>query len=302
MTSEEQQPNEVSSIEAIAKIAEKRRNEIRQNVEAATVPDYLIDVQQTEASYVLDPKALPYEYVDLEKLDDSLKKLYGLQRAKALSFNQDSADDPLQQLLGPSAETQDNLRYTKGKFPLSKKDFIPIRDVVLTRERVHIVLKGDSSISDALVADVVESLWLAAGISKSWDTIRKALQLTAFGTATKLRLPVPMESFIDPRMLSFVEKDCLDGQKFAHKMGLIAAEGVQHRNQRLHCSFAVDDIRLRFSIFDAVSGLSESSQLTFTVGAKNEYGTGIYTVISELKYDLHMKAVSKLLEHMQTKP
>lgn len=278
-------------VQILSEVANKRRQLKANEIDKQGKPDFITDILQTETAFIINPSALPYKQANLNQFSDYLEKLYGL------SFKQrqkrDEEQNPLEVIFGNN-ERSDVLIFENGKFKVSNRNFIPIQKVKLTTEQVHVILGGDSSISEAIIADLVEALWASTGINKTWADIDRNVQIKSYGTATKVDFGKPLEEFLNPDFRKLLNDEFIDGKGFGKHMIPYSSVHNFNVNNKTFASFVLDDLNLLFNLFNPTSGESYQAKLQFRVLAKHEYGSGKYVVISQLPYDLHVECLQML--------
>lgn len=280
--------------EELALIADQRRERVREDLGKIAQPAYIKQVLQTEISYVIHPTALPYAQANIESFSKSLNDLYGL-HFDAEPNNEDAG--PLAHLLG--RRKPNGLEFTNGRFKISSHDFIQIKRVLLTAERIHLVLLGPSTVADVIIADVVERLWASAGANKPWDQIAPMVQIKQFGTRTDVDLGFPLESLLSDRFKNFLETTCMNGASFAKEMAPKTAVADFKTIDRIMVSYVVDDINLLFNLYDPQSGSADQVKLQIRIGAKHLYGGTVCSVITELPYEQHVLCVGALIKELK---
>jgi hypothetical protein len=283
-----------SIAEELALVADQRRERVREGIEKVSQPAYIKQVIQTEVSYVIHPNALPYAQANIESFSESLKELYGLQFDSNPTVDD---DNPLSRILGH--RQREGLRFENGRFRVSSHDFIPIKKVDLTDERIHLVLRGPSAVADAIIADVVERLWASAGANKPWDQIYPMVQLKQFGTSTEVDLGFPLEDLLSDRIKSFLSTNCLAGESYAKEMAPKLAINGFEKLDRINASYVVDGINLLFNLYDPQSGHAYQAKLQIVISAKYQYGGTTCLVISELPYEQHVQCVGAMIRELR---
>lgn len=277
--------------DGLSKIAEQRREQVRKDIQKEGLSDFIVSIHQSEVVYTLEPSSLPFKYADLDIFADTLNKLYSLNFQKQ---KKEEEENPLAALLGGQKQ-MNVLTFESGRFKTQESgDFIPIPTLRLTSEAIHVVLQGPSNAAKAILADVVEALWQSTGMPKSWSSLEKSLQLVSYGTGTKVNLGIPLEKLIHPKLAKYLEDSWTKSGGFAEKMAHQSSINNFESPKGLSVGYAVDDLNFIFNIFDPVTGDSTRAKLQFRVTAKHEYGKGIFLVVSELPFELHVKALAEL--------
>ena len=282
--------NERDIADQISQIADQRREKLRLDLEKGTTPPFITQIIQTETSYVIHPNGLPYAQSDLDKFSASLKELYGLTPVR----DDVQSNDPLSKILGQ--RSSDALEYKNGRFKVSSHDLIQIKFVRLTSERIHVVLGGSGAAAEVIIADIVERLWASAGVSKPWADLSKLVQARQYGTGTEVDLGFPLKRLLSPQFEKLIEAKFLAEGGFAREMAPKRNQQVAGRTSDVLVGYVVDEIKLLFTIVDTRSGVSERPQLRISVGNVTHYGTSNCIVISELRYEDHVKCVAALIE------
>ena len=286
---------ELETTELLREISQERREKVVDAVEGEETPDFLIKVSQTEILYTFDPVALPFKLVNFDDFSKQLKDLYSL--STDLGNQVEETDDPISVITGQKPKAN-RIRFINGKFELSNRDFIEIQSLNFTRELVHVVLKGPSTIADVIIADAVEALWKCSGASKKWEDISKSVLLKDYGTTTKVRLGVKLEEFLAPKLWSFIDNECINGSRYAVQSTPKSYLNNFNAPDEVFANCFVDDINLLFSVVDKETGASSKIKLKFSIVANSEYGSGVYGVTSELPYELHIEMLKKLQQQL----
>lgn len=276
--------------EKLAQVADKRREAARAGLEKTKVPDFILEIIQTEVQYVISPRLLPYAQADMEAFSEKLKSLYGLTRVE-----QDlSRYSNTMALLG--ADRPSALEFQNGRFKISAHDFVAIKALRLTYEGVHLVLTGPSSVADTVVPDVVEQLWDSAGVAKPWKEVEPYIQLKAFGCGTLADLGFPLTNLLSAEFRDVLDKEFIRGKQLAAAMSPLMSTDKFQVNVNQITSYVVDDINLMFNTFNPVSGQAYQVKLRLNVEARHTYGSSICEVISELPFEKHVDAIQVLRE------
>jgi hypothetical protein len=141
---------------------------------------------------------------------------------------------------------------------------------------------------------VAEIVWAAAGAQKRWDDIRNGVQLIGYGTATMVDLGVPLENVLSVAVQSFCNDHLLGGEKYALETG---RRSVRHQfgvSPTLSGIWALDEVTIKFFLFDQKTGRSESTRMDVGVTARDSMGTGRVRVYSELPFNKHVECIAAL--------
>lgn len=283
--------------DGLSQIAAQRREQARKDIQKEGLSEFVISIHQSEVLYTLEPSSLPFKYADLDSFANKLRELYSLTIQKQ---KKEENQNPLAALIGDQQQTN-VLVFESGRFKTQESgDFIPIPKLTLTSEKVHIVLQGPSNAAKAILADVLEALWQSTGMPKPWSSLEKSIQLVSYGTGTKVNLGIPLEKLIHPKFAKYLEDHWTQAGGFAEKMAHQSTLNNFQSPKGVSVGYAVDDLNFKFNIFDPVTGDSTRASLKFIVTAKHEYGKGIFLVVSELPFELHVKALAELRDFMKT--
>ena len=287
---------EATSIEVLDQLADTRREKVRNSISSINAPDHLLMVAQTELSYNIEPAALPFSQINIDEFSESLKSLYKVQPE---TIDNEPTGNVLEDML-QKRKRSNALTYINGRFEISDRDFIQIKAIRFTTQQIHVVLKGPSSVAEVIIADCLERLWACAGVNKKFEELEKFIVLKTYGTGTKVKLPIKLEDTLSQGLKNLLNNDCIDGKKYAQHSSPKSYLDDFELNDKLIANYAVDEIKIKFNIFDPVTGDHNTGQLRFSVGALSEYGTGVYHVISELPYELHMQLIEDFVSHHST--
>ena len=197
-------------------------------------------------------------------------------------------------VLNQMIENREGLSFENGRYKISTNNFIPIVRITVTRERIHVVVQGRAEVADLVVAEVAEFIWLAGGVTKTWEDIRPAVQLIAYGTGTIVNLGFPFEHLMNDRITRFIEEQMIGGKRYAADMGFVS----QRRKSptQPHMLYTLDEINILFHRFDLQTGRSEDSAFRLTVTDRDSRGTGVVLVTSELPFVEHVSCLQSLRE------
>lgn len=281
-------------LESISAVAAKRRREAAPALERS-MPEWLLEIRQTEVVYTLNPRMIPLAVTSFPVLHALLKERY------SLGFGQpDLGPIPVKSELSEAEigqallRSKKRVRFENGRFSRSPVDFDIIRSVNIDFESIHVVVGGVSEVAELVVADVAEMLWAAAGAEKRWDQLETEVQLVGYATATMIDLGISFEEFLSPQLLEFINSDVLSGSRYAHETGRKSARLQFELAPTLQATWGLDDLRLKFFLFDTATGRYETTRMDFSVLTRDTVGTGRVMVYSELPFQKHLECLEAL--------
>jgi hypothetical protein len=287
----------------LAEEAQRRREEAQKEAQREN-PDFILDVEQSEVLYTVPPRLLPLRYVDYGRLSRQLGEKWGLaidssgtrydtllvshSREQIASMTE---DEMMHSLL---RSEQPDIMFRSGKYAVSDLDFVPIRLVRLNFESVLVSVAGVSRIAEAVAEEVFETISASAGAARSWRTIEPFVQRAGYATRTKVQLGVPFEAMLGPATQTFLKEEMVAGPNYASHLGLYYSHNGLGPAPQAMTTYALDDLVLHFAWFDPQTGTSAHSDIRFSVTSKGDFRSGIVSVSSELRYDIHVECLRRL--------
>jgi len=264
-----------------------------------TVPEYVRCITSSEVMYTFRPNALPYRNISFVELREALARHYDLQpnigeimeglpdgRAGAVT------PDEIATMILRSSNTR--LSFQDGLLRMPHGRAIVIEEVLFARESLFCKVIGPSRAGDQIIYELLPMLWALAGVKRSWSEIEVYNQRVKYGTGTQVFLSDSGRGLLSAAFLKLLDDWCSqDG--LASQMGArdVLADGKPPQGATVR--FSLDELHLIFNRTAAV-GISEETKLRIGVDARNERGTGIFTVGSELPFTEHLELVKTLLE------
>jgi hypothetical protein len=294
--------DEISELSAAVEKARREGGEKRLRIPA--LPSHVLSIPHAEVAYTIEPHLLPFAQCDIKAFLSRMNEEYGVRIEPSgiahslLSMPDDKeAADTLRRLLADRDSTA-SLELAAGKFSLSPSDFVPIRKISLNSETIHVAVAGHSSIAEMIIGNVAEALWESAGARKTWDDLSKGVQMKSYGTATKVDFGIPLEKFVNRSFANFLNADCEAPDGFAAGMVARSRRDSFGRPPRAVATWTLDDLTAYVSVFNLQNGRSERSRLRLSVTSRDEEGAGIFTVISELPLEEHIRYLDALKSAM----
>jgi hypothetical protein len=284
-----------SDDDALSAIARERRAKAEQESNRVK-PSIIESVIESSVIYTFDTAAIPWGQFDILALTSQLEDMYKTHLSEGLDFspllkNSDARQlhemDPDTRLQRLALSSDAVITWSSGRFPTSRGDFVKIVTIMINYETILVAVGGQSTVAEVVAQEVLEAIWLAAGVKKKWSELEKLALLTGYGTQTRIKTPVAFESSINTAFIDYLRNNMVDGEKFAYAMGRQASD----RDGKMHASVALDTLKLRISIFNEVTGKSSTENVEFEVTRNNDYGKGKLVARSELPYDAHEKLV-----------
>ncbi|HVL93923.1 MAG TPA: hypothetical protein VM264_11350, partial [Acidimicrobiales bacterium] len=173
----------------------------------------------------------------------------------------------------------------------------PIVSVELSREVILVRVQGVSKVAELIAAEVVEAMWRSAGASKKWSEIEPHIQLVGYATGTVINLGRKFEDLLHPSISGFSSQITSETGGLAFSMGPQKGPAYQRAGTPSIASVGVatlERLSLLFQRFDLQTGQHFETNLTFSVRARGEKGTGIVYVTSELPFEKHVQLLQDL--------
>lgn len=293
--------NQKATVEALALSphGEQRREELAKRL-AVPLPDFVLSIEQAEVVFTIEPPQLPYAQADLKLLAGHMKRCYNLtfkpsKYSLALLESKDEAEmlEQARTLLQEDGESTE-IEFTDGRYVISPRDFVPIRSVTLNREAVHVSVRGQGIVAENIAKETVEALWSSTGTAKPWEDIKPFVQMISYGTATKVNLGIPLESFLSPALGNLLRTDAASPDGYARRMVGRSARDQFKPPKEAVATWTVDDITIFLHVFNTQSGRSEQSQFRLTVRTRDEEGSGIFAAVSELPLTEHIEFLERI--------
>jgi len=286
------------SLGMISEIAQQRRKEAQPILERE-LPEWVLEISQTEVAYNINPRMLPLRQVCFPRLLQTLKEEYNIEFVRPdlgplyKDITANRTDEEIGSLL---LKSQNPLQFENGRFSVSKSDFVPIGGIGINDEWISVRVHGISQVAELVVAEVAEWIWSSAGVQKRWDDIKKHIRLITYITGTVVNLGFPFESLMSDKLVGFIKSDMLAGRKYSADMGAHSQRYDFKTSPTVTSVYTLDELHILFHLSDAVTGRAESSRFRFSVLTKDTRGTGIVFVSSELTFDRHIACLQDLIK------
>jgi hypothetical protein len=299
---------DATSAQLVSQLAQEqaeRRHAEAQRAAQREHPDFVLDIERSDVVYTLPPRFMPLEHVEFDKLrrllhdkwgltlDLSSLKLDAVLGPRSIEQVAGLSEDELMQLVLRSGDP--NIAFGAGKYPVSDFDFVPVLGVRLNYESVMVKVAGVSRVAEVVAAELVEAVSTSAGAARPWSDIEPHLQRVGYATATRINLGAPFEALLSTPTRRFLDEQMIDGPRYAAHMGYYHARPRLGPPPRAVCTYALDDLSLRFAWFDPETGVSTATNMKFSVTSKADYRSGIVLVWSELPYDIHVACLEQLI-------
>nr|VFJ71115.1 MAG: hypothetical protein BECKDK2373B_GA0170837_13141 [Candidatus Kentron sp. DK] len=240
---------QADDLTAISEIAQRRRADLEEDL-SKPIPDFVIQTDQAEVMYTIEPVMLPFSQMDFQAFANRLRDRYGVKykrpqvpRSLLALGNMGDEDDETKLSAVPDLLAADmpseRLEFVEGRILIGNDDAIPVKSITMNQESVYVIVRGDSKVAEVIAKEVVEELWASTGIPRRWDRIEPMLQMVSYGTATKINFGIPLEDFFSSPFREFIESDCLAGKNFcARSVSRSARDGFlpppQDHGDRAH--------------------------------------------------------------------
>jgi hypothetical protein len=304
---------EESPANLVSRVAQssRQRQESTQREAQRERPPFILDIERSEVAYTLSPKFLPLAHIDYEAFIKLLEQKWSL----SLDVSSVKLDPTiLQRIAGEGHSTDDalggaivrhalqtgkpELSFIKGRYPLPKSEFVEIPAVTLNFETVLVSVSGISQIAEAVAQEIVELVNATAGADRRWEAVSGEVQVVGYATRTKVNLgsEAAFEHLLSPTLLTFIENHVESGEQFgAHAGGYYARNQLAPAPKPI-VSVGLDDLTLRISNYDDVTGQVRQSDLRFSVMSRSDLRSGRVSISSELPYDVHEACIEALIQ------
>lgn len=304
--------SEESPAHLVSRVAQssRQRQESTQREARRERPAFILAVDHSEVAYTLNPKFLPLAHIDSDAFMGALEKKWGLVLdpssvkldptvLQRIANEEHSTDDAFGRAVVKHAlqTSQPKLSFYRGKYPVSKSEFFEIPRVTLTYETILVSASGISQIAEAVAQEILELVNAAAGADRRWETLAGEVQVAGYATRTKVDLgsETAFEHLLSPTLLAFIKDHVEAGEQLgAHAGGYYARNQLGPAPKPI-VSVGLDDLTLRISNYDDVTGQARQSNLRFSVMTRSELRSGHVSVSSELPYDVHEKCIGGLI-------
>lgn len=284
----------------ISDLARRRRDDAEKQ-STVPPPNFVLNVERSEFSLVLDPRAVPLRYLDPEKLLSLIEAHYSaslelpdlgaLIRATSLETVQAMTYPDL--LKQAWALSEASLQFRNGKLP-TKYGFVPISSIYIDFEKVVIAVSGITSSAEAVAYEVLELMWRSAGVERKSSEIADSVRMVSYVTLTSTDFGDPANSMLGQTFRESLVEGFSRGGQFAGAFG-----PRSHRNDfkpatNVISSVTLDELHIQVSQFDRDTGASYSGLLKLSVMAKDDHGSGRMTISSHLPYEEHIALLGAL--------
>jgi hypothetical protein len=127
------------------------------------------------------------------------------------------------------------------------------------------------------------------------------INLVGYATSTRVQLDFPAERLLSSTLMDAVNDNLTGGLGLAKKIG--QERGPKRKNSETYVAVAtMENLVIEVAKFDAMTGVSYPSKVSFSVTAKNDHGTGRLRVASELKYDDHVALLDAIISQISPSP
>jgi hypothetical protein len=258
-----------------------------------------------QVSYVIDPQHLPREHANLTDLLDRLREKFSLTFDESeLRRLVGAKEATAEQLMGHFLSLDEDWDFRNGMLRVEQPTprTTPVSQLKITDEAIAASVVGSTSEADYVVQRCAEELWRSAGAeSATWKQIEEHVQLRGCKTATRVQLGLDLVDFLSEKVRKFLDASVSSASGMAVHMG---KHPVRPRASTVEGnSFVivnhVQNVSLQINLFDEVSGRSEECDLTFSVSARHEFGSGVIVVRSELDSERHTSLITKLLQALR---
>jgi hypothetical protein len=302
-----------SSAQLVSQVAQsaQQRQELTQREALRERPDFILDIEQSEVMYTLRPKFVPLGLIDYPTFAKSLYDKWGmsldlqslkvdptvLQRASEESQSQgETFENAVMKHVLQGSEPA--FGFSRGKYPVSKTEFVQILGIRLSFEAVLVSVGGIGQVAEAIAQEVLELVNAAAGADRPWKVLADEVQIIGYATRTKVDLgsASAFESLLSSQFRSFLDSQVVAGQQFGAHAGGYHARHDLGPPPDPQVVYALQELTLLVSSFDIATANSRETDFRFRVTARGDYRSGTVSISSELPYEIHEQCVGKLIE------
>lgn len=258
---------------------------------------------QAQVSYTISPTALPREHANLEQFYQKIRDRFGVtfDDSKMRGLTQ-GHEVPTVRLMRHQIENNDALIFRHGMLQLEQPArTTPVLQFGLSTESVAGSVAGSTFEAEWITQKGLEDLWSASGVTRTWGDIQKDIQLRAYLTQTRVDLGVNLLDFFSERFRKFVDKNVKERDSFGPQMGKhpIDKELLKAETGNIQVIPHVKSIGMQISLFNELSGRSETCGLDFGMVARHEAGQGFLSITTELDSANHTAFVHELLTNLK---
>lgn len=285
-------------------LARQRREEAAKQA-AEPPPNFILGIESSELTVVLDPKAVPLKYIDpalLLSLTEShysasldTPDLGALIRATSLDLVQRM--EPMERLKAAWELPEASVEFNNGRLP-TKYGFVPIRNIYIDFEKVIVRVQGITTLAEAVAYEILEVLWRSAGVERKYSELEDLVRLTTYATATTVDLGESARHLLGGRFLRYFQESFAAGGKFTGAFGSRSHRHDFKPPSNVVSSVTLDELHLQVSRFDIDTGTSYTGTLRFSVKTRDDHGTGRMLVASHLPYSDHVALLGALREEL----
>ena len=282
------------------KILEEQNERVESVVKTLSeekITDHIIDIAHSEVYYTLNPRRLPYSRIKFEELAKYLSEKYKLifrpedHRDQISSDSQDRMSDL-------TSGRRQSIMFTGGVYEFKGQRSTEVRSVLFTSEGVLAAVQGRSDISELLIKEVLELVWDLSGNPMRFDEIGRDLQLKTFATETIVDMGVTINSLIDSKVSNTLDSLTKERDSVFFKT-IPRLVNAEYQEASGVASWSLDDLKLRLSVYDTVSGRNIVSAVTFSVKTQSDYGGSVLSVATQLPYEHHVSLVRVIIEQLR---
>lgn len=298
-------PETGGGLELIGDLAKSRRAQVEEQSKRP-VPAFIESVEHAEVAYVFNPTSLPFREMDPQAFIGHVNEAYSAQLTpldigpllKTMSREevlQLTEGELLRRLLRTNAS---QLSFEQGRFPL-RNEYTVIRSIELNWESIIVRVAGISDIAEAIVSELAEFMWRAAGVKKNWADIARGAMLVGYGTSTRIQLPVPAETLMNPKLYSFLQGNLVGGKNYARSLGRVRPQSTPEEGQ-IAAVATFDELHLQIDKFNMRTGASEEAPIRFLVTSRSDFGTGRLLATTNMKYEAHVSFLADLFAALES--
>lgn len=287
----------------------RRRREDAEKESIVPPPNFILSVQQSEFSLVLDPQAVPLRYADPDTLLSLIDSYYSATLEspdlgaliRSTSFESVQAMPFAERLKRAWALTDGNIQFENGKLP-TKYGFVPIRSIYIDFEKVIVSVAGITSLAEAVAYEVLELMWRSAGVERRYSEIEDAVRLVSYATVTGADFGDSANRVLGDTFRGSLTREFSQGGQFAGAFGSRSHRNNFKPSTNVVSSVTLDELHIQVSQFDRDTGASYTGLLKLSVRAKDDHGSGRMTIASHLPYEEHVALLGTLRDALVGKP
>ncbi len=300
------------TIEALEKEAARRRKEVTEKANVP-LPSRIKSIESTSVVCTIAPRMLPFEHVDVNRLEAALHETYHLRYRRPtpgnlgvlMSLGLDTSkltDENVMMLAAKAPEPR--LVFENGRYPTGQSRFVAIEEVLFSRENIAAKVSGITALAELVIAEAFDIFWQASGAVKEWGSpeVQEQLQMISYQTSTKVDFEGDVRKIMNKSVCDYLDGALSGPDGLGAKMTSCSRYDAFKPSANLVSSWTFDELYFRVHTFNSVTGRSETSLVHIDTQTRDEHGRGIALVTTELPFDDHSAFVDSLISAVQSMP